>query len=586
MAFPDTSVALWYEADDPFNGGGTPSDGATITASSTNVKNKGSKGAAGDLVAGTCVYKTGVINSRSVFRFNGTSHVLTSLSGLGLTQNTTVFIVAQAASGASGFLLDCNAFADATNRQNVNYKFSGGSDLGMYAGTLFTPAGTGTWASATRIIECIFNGASSKLFINGTQIGAASAAGASSIGSIALGAEYDVSPNNYIACDIAAVIVHDNTSTAGHLTDTFAYLAGKYGPPLVAGTITYRPGIGDVYAKANPSGGFGPYTTYAHEYSSDGSSWTPYGANTQEAHKTGVTPGQKIYLRCTITDSVSSVVTTSTVLFTCPTKIAVIDGNSIDANYHVDTSQGSSAIYGGNNPVGAEDGAWFTSLVKSQLGADWGVYDYAYASRPLGSAANNPTGHTQIGDYPTNVSPKVVAAIAAGYKCVVFMGLEPGNDGYWRAAGAGVPAAIEADVLTYRGLVVADGGYVAAVTIPQRANGSGANNTGLQSDLVTYNTWLAANKASVVTGDSAAGFQDLRADAAMQDATNATYYDTALDGSPATHLKYAGSVVEAPYVVLAIKGAMPAPPPPTPGSGTSNKGWVFAGTPINSLPTG
>ncbi len=167
--------------------------------------------------------RNGSQNGRTTVVYNGTSQVLFTASFF-LAQPTTQFAVVK------------NTDASANNRQIIA---SSNSSLDMWISDFGSP---GKWAlySGTKLegsladtawhdFVGVFNGASSLIYLDGTQVGSGSANTSNLNGTVAVGA-YSA-PSNYWKGEIAEILWYNTVLSTGNRQAVEAYLKAKWGTP-------------------------------------------------------------------------------------------------------------------------------------------------------------------------------------------------------------------------------------------------------------------------------------------------------------------------------------------------------------------
>jgi hypothetical protein len=175
-------------------------------------------------------YKTNIVNSQPVARFDGSADFLSGAytNAGALTQPFTIFAVAalDAAAVNDGNLRTIVDGDDITNRALVRQDLTASpDDWAIYAGTLIT-SGDATDSNWT-IFTALFNGASSQLWEDGTSI-LSGDAGAQDPDGLTVGAKYDGTAAWWDG-DIAEIIVYDANLGAADRSTVQQYLADKYG---------------------------------------------------------------------------------------------------------------------------------------------------------------------------------------------------------------------------------------------------------------------------------------------------------------------------------------------------------------------
>lgn len=157
------------------------------------------------------------INSRPAIDFDGSNDSLSAT--FTLSQPVRIFCVGNfRATGTQTQLFDGNA----TN--SMRLYVSGVNQLALFAGATLSA----TVASITGwfVYECVFNGASSSLIIDGTTL-ASGNAGSNVAGGLRL-AVLGTGNSNFTNCQIAEVVLYSRAITAGEASSVRSYLGGKY----------------------------------------------------------------------------------------------------------------------------------------------------------------------------------------------------------------------------------------------------------------------------------------------------------------------------------------------------------------------
>src|SRR5215471_9045052 len=166
------------------------------------------------------IFKTNILNGNPVVRFDGIDDRLRAASTLGLSQPNTIFIVVgNWNSSTAGNLVDV-ATGDGA-RQLVAYDT--GVALGFYAGTGFVSDAPATHPGYI-CISALFNGASSTINVNGTQVLTGNP-GSNGLGQPTIGSD----GGNAFGGDIAEIIVFNRALTAAERANVENYLGNKYG---------------------------------------------------------------------------------------------------------------------------------------------------------------------------------------------------------------------------------------------------------------------------------------------------------------------------------------------------------------------
>lgn len=203
-----SGLTLWLKAD-AITG---LADGAALTTW------EDSSGEDNDAAQATAdnkpTYKTNILNGLPVVRFDGTADFLQT-PDLGLSQPGTVLIVASRTAAAERHMLDGTSTRWLMGGTATNWI--------MFAGSVLD---TGDAQDTdAHVHTCIFNGASSKYRLDGTEIGSGDA-GAQGLAMTLIGCGN--SQTAFHPGDIAEVLIYDSALSAGNLALVEAYLSAKY----------------------------------------------------------------------------------------------------------------------------------------------------------------------------------------------------------------------------------------------------------------------------------------------------------------------------------------------------------------------
>lgn len=205
------SPLAWYDASQETG----YADGAAMTAL---VDFSGT----GNGLAGTATYKANIQNGLPVFRFNGTSNLMTKVFTLNQPcWRFILFKLVAANGGAQAGIADGGAGA-----QCLLYFPAGGSaPLQTYAGVVQDVSAAYGTATFERSVVA-YNGGSTKVAKGASAITTVSP-GALGMGGVTLGGRADSA--GFGQSDIGEVIVGSGTLTDLQITDTMAYLKTKWG---------------------------------------------------------------------------------------------------------------------------------------------------------------------------------------------------------------------------------------------------------------------------------------------------------------------------------------------------------------------
>lgn len=228
-AFTPTDIAglqLWLKADSLSLSDNDPI--STWTDSSGNGNN-----ATGTLTARP-LYKTNIINSLPVVRFDGSNDnlVITDVNGLDLTGDQSIFVVMSTSDATGAIVSHHNSGAPFTgwtfavgiitpaNNNKLAYWSNG-------KGSWVNDAGTTAANGSPHLASVIRTSGSITFYTDGTAGSTNTGhSNGSSSANIFLGQTAD--GLNVLAGDIAEILVYDSALSGGNLTNVKSYIAAKY----------------------------------------------------------------------------------------------------------------------------------------------------------------------------------------------------------------------------------------------------------------------------------------------------------------------------------------------------------------------
>ena len=166
-----------------------------------------------------------IVNGQPVVRFDGVNDILNSV--LTLAQPMTIFHVYKWTDNAAAIQA---VYGGATTGLLEAYH-ANATSLFTHAGTSYSPAG-GATSSAFRVIDCIFNGTSSQIWENGTQIGATGNAGTNGIAT-AFSIGNRNAADKPTQMDLAELIVYNTALSTSNRRKVERYLGRRYGITVV-----------------------------------------------------------------------------------------------------------------------------------------------------------------------------------------------------------------------------------------------------------------------------------------------------------------------------------------------------------------
>ncbi len=217
--FSPTSVSnltLWLDA----------ADSATITQTGGNVSQWDDKSGNGYHVtqsvgANQPTTNSRTINGLNVLDFDGSDYLLRDTTP-NISQPNTIFVVVQHDNSNNGYYVDGDSTSGSV--RNAISSNSGSGQFHLYSG--FSIFG-GTMDQNLHIFTGIFNGGSSKLYQEGTQIAGANA-GSYSLRGLSVGVRASRS-DNYLDGIIGEIIIYDALLSDEDKNQVGQYLADKWG---------------------------------------------------------------------------------------------------------------------------------------------------------------------------------------------------------------------------------------------------------------------------------------------------------------------------------------------------------------------
>lgn len=380
------------------------------------------------------------------------------------------------------------------------YKYDASNAATQIGSNVTSPTPTATTAFTLKLRV---QGTAITGFVNGTQVITAT--------------DSTISATGLPAIELFA----SSTDTTGaHITNVSAQsIASGLAAGAPAATTPY---LNTVTLTETPSGGTTPYS-YQWKRSTDGTTFSNVSGATSATFSPTETSGSTLWYDCLVTDSASGTATSSAMKVQFPTKLIIIDGDSIGVGYPsvadaglyhapstlctaADNSNALSQMLGFLNPA----------QTSSFVGGDWCAYNVGYTSRPLASTTSdtNATGHTQQGDYTTNVHGKITAAVTAGASKIVVVSVgEPTNLLFYCTLNSGAGGTLAQNAATsalqtYANGVRSDGAIF--VTHTMLGRNQTASDAAFDADRLAVNAWMRANWRSQLWGALADIANDIR----------------------------------------------------------------------------
>jgi hypothetical protein len=171
------------------------------------------------------ILKTSILGGKPVIRFDGANDYLQTATFSSSLSSSTIFAVGKVGTAdQTQFVFDG---IDSTHRNAVLHysTFEGGAGankLDQFAGTeVFGTSTNGVFAE----ISAVFNGASSATYIDGSLV-ISGDVGSQSLSGLTVAARYTAA--NFLAGDLAEIIVYDSALSTANRKNVEQYLASKY----------------------------------------------------------------------------------------------------------------------------------------------------------------------------------------------------------------------------------------------------------------------------------------------------------------------------------------------------------------------
>lgn len=210
-----SGMYAWFDGATPAQGDGT----SVSTWADTSGNSRDATQATGGLQP---IYKTSIIGTESVVRFDGTDDYLRTATFTSPGSTVTVFCVSKFNATGQRFLYDGHNTSG--GRQCVFQE--SGNTWNMFAGTLLS--GGTTDQTTFHISVAVFNGASSKLYVDGGAALLSGNAGSGSVDGITLGTQQNVA-NGFGAADAAFWNGYNSALSLTDINRMGNYLSSRYG---------------------------------------------------------------------------------------------------------------------------------------------------------------------------------------------------------------------------------------------------------------------------------------------------------------------------------------------------------------------
>lgn len=217
---PLAGVVAWFAADH-ISG---HSDGDAITTWKDLSGN-------GNDATGTGTYKTAILNSLPIMRFNGTTQAF-STAALTWTNNWTVFVVAKSAATPTGNAGPLNADGSVGNNRIFQLRMTGATTINTLAFISGGGAQTSVTATATTTNFNIFSvrrtTTTAEMIVGGVSTSGASASAAAGSSILTIGCASGTASQR-LAGDIAEVLIYPSTLGTTDFNTVESYLHTKWG---------------------------------------------------------------------------------------------------------------------------------------------------------------------------------------------------------------------------------------------------------------------------------------------------------------------------------------------------------------------
>lgn len=223
------NLAYWLDA----------TDAATVTTVSGAVSSWGSKVGTGNATQGSAnnrpAYTTAGRNGRNVITFDGSNDFMTT-STLSISQPYTVFwagsTVGEPSPGSSPaenvYIFDGSTSSTrAIVSWNPSATTADNGRLGMFAGVDLPAAQGATAYNAWSVVSAVFDGASSRLRANGSQV-ASGNAGSGGIAALVLATRFSVASINHMGGPWGAFLIYGRALSDAECKRVERYLGGMF----------------------------------------------------------------------------------------------------------------------------------------------------------------------------------------------------------------------------------------------------------------------------------------------------------------------------------------------------------------------
>lgn len=211
---PPASTIAWYKAD-AITG---LSDGDPV---GTWNDSSGSGNSISQTGSARPTYKTSIINSLPVVRFDGSDDkLLSSPFSSAISQPNTIVIVTKSI-GAGAYAYDG---LSSGNRHLLDMN-GVSSQAGAFAGGFYNSDGGTLTPTNVNLITIIYNGASTQIRINGVLASGSGDCSTNPMDGLTMGATYDGAYGNL---DIAELLICSDGLSGGDITSVESYLMTKY----------------------------------------------------------------------------------------------------------------------------------------------------------------------------------------------------------------------------------------------------------------------------------------------------------------------------------------------------------------------
>lgn len=208
----------WWDANDPNNNNTQPANNASVSIWYDKSGNGNNVSGSGGQIP---TYKTSILNSKPIIRFDGIANTLISSLFTSSTQHT-ITVVSNVSNAAPAQIVVYNG---ASGSNGYGYFINTARQI-LFGGHAQKVDGVDT--TSFEIITLTWDGSTSLFYLNGVSqvITNAATAPGTPTSQFSIGSQ---GSGNFMGGDIAEVIFHTSALSTQYLQPEWAYLSGKWG---------------------------------------------------------------------------------------------------------------------------------------------------------------------------------------------------------------------------------------------------------------------------------------------------------------------------------------------------------------------